>query len=85
VILPTDFNCMGYAVPAAIGAKLACPERSVQTIVGDGASDDLHGDPDRGQERPGIVYYVFNDGELAQIAQAQSIPYKRKPCTESAS
>jgi acetolactate synthase-1/2/3 large subunit len=29
----------------------------------------------------GIVYYVFNDGELAQIAQAQSIPYGRKPAT----
>jgi acetolactate synthase-1/2/3 large subunit len=82
VILPTDFNCMGYAVPAAIGAKLACPDRSVQTIVGDGAfmmtcmeiltatSNNL-----------GIVYYVFNDGELAQIAQAQSIPYGRKPGT----
>ncbi|HEX2530649.1 MAG TPA: thiamine pyrophosphate-binding protein, partial [Burkholderiaceae bacterium] len=25
VILPTDFNCLGYAVPAAIGAKLAQP------------------------------------------------------------
>ncbi|MBV9564780.1 MAG: thiamine pyrophosphate-binding protein, partial [Bradyrhizobium sp.] len=37
VILPTDFNCMGYAVPAAIGAKLAFPDRSVQAIVGDGA------------------------------------------------
>ena len=37
VILPTDFNCMGYAVPAAIGAKLACPDRTVQAIVGDGA------------------------------------------------
>jgi acetolactate synthase-1/2/3 large subunit len=82
VILPTDFNCMGYAVPAAIGAKLACPDRTVQTIVGDGAfmmtcmeiltasSNNL-----------GIVYYVFNDGELAQIAQAQSIPYGRKPGT----
>ena len=82
VILPTDFNCMGYAVPAAIGAKLACPDRSVQAIVGDGAfmmtcmeiltasSNNL-----------GIVYYVFNDGELAQIAQAQSIPYGRKPAT----
>jgi acetolactate synthase-1/2/3 large subunit len=82
VILPTDFNCMGYAVPAAIGAKLACPDRTVQTIVGDGAfmmtcmeiltasSNNL-----------GIVYYVFNDGELAQIAQAQSIPYGRKPAT----
>src|SRR6202012_1573294 len=83
VILPTDFNCMGYAVPAAIGAKLACPDRTVQAIVGDGAfmmtcmeiltasSNNL-----------GIVYYVFNDGELAQIAQAQSIPYGRKPATQ---
>jgi acetolactate synthase I/II/III large subunit len=82
VILPTDFNCMGYAVPAAIGAKLACPDRTVQAIVGDGAfmmtcmeiltaaSNNL-----------GVVYYVFNDGELAQIAQAQQIPYNRKPAT----
>ena len=29
----------------------------------------------------GIIYYVFNDGELAEIGQAQAIPYKRKPCT----
>ncbi len=83
VILPTDFNCMGYAVPAAIGAKLVLPDRSVQAIVGDGAfmmtcmeiltaaSNNL-----------GIVYYVFNDGELAQIGQAQAIPYGRKPCTQ---
>jgi acetolactate synthase-1/2/3 large subunit len=28
-----------------------------------------------------VIYYVFNDGELAQIGQAQSIPYARKPCT----
>jgi len=83
VILPTDFNCMGYAVPAAIGAKLALPERTVQAIVGDGAflmtcmeiltaaSNNL-----------GVVYYVFDDGELAQIGQAQQIPYNRKPCTQ---
>jgi acetolactate synthase-1/2/3 large subunit len=83
VILPTDFNCMGYAVPAAIGAKLACPDRAVQAIVGDGAfmmtcmeiltavTNNL-----------GVVYYVFNDGGLAQIGQAQAIPYGRKPCTQ---
>ena len=29
LIVPTDFNCMGYAVPAAIGAKFACPGREV--------------------------------------------------------
>jgi acetolactate synthase-1/2/3 large subunit len=83
VILPTDFNCMGYAVPAAIGAKLACPGRSVQVIVGDGAFTmtcmEILTAASNGL---GIVYYVFNDGELAQIAQAQSIPYGRKPCTQ---
>ena len=36
-ISPTDFNCMGYCVPASIGAKLAWPERTVVGIVGDGA------------------------------------------------
>ncbi|MGN6776707.1 thiamine pyrophosphate-binding protein, partial [Rhizobium sp.] len=82
VILPTDFNCMGYAVPAAIGAKLACPDRTVQAIVGDGAfmmtcMEILTAS----SNHLGIVYYVFNDGELAQIAQAQSIPYGRKPAT----
>jgi len=28
-----------------------------------------------------VVVFVFNDGELAQIAQAQQIPYNRKTCT----
>lgn len=83
VILPTDFNCMGYAVPAAIGAKLALPNRTVQAIVGDGAfmmtCMEILTASTNGL---GIVYYVFNDGELAQIAQAQSIPYGRKPCTQ---
>ena len=82
VILPTDFNCMGYAVPAAIGAKLSQPERLVQTIVGDGGflmtcmeilTATAH--------HLGVIYYVFHDGELSQIAQAQEIPYNRKPCT----
>ena len=29
----------------------------------------------------GLVFYVFHDGELSQIAQAQEIPFNRKPCT----
>jgi acetolactate synthase-1/2/3 large subunit len=81
-ICPTDFNCMGYAVPAAIGAKLANPHKQVVGIVGDGgflmtcmeiltaATANL-----------GIVYFVFHDGELSQIAQGQEIPYNRKTCT----
>jgi acetolactate synthase-1/2/3 large subunit len=81
-ILPTDFNAMGYAVPAAIGARLANPDREVFAIVGDGAfmmtCMELATAARLGL---GLVCYVFHDGELSQIAQAQEIPYNRKPCT----
>ena len=33
---PTGFGTLGYAVPAATGAALACPERRVLAICGDG-------------------------------------------------
>ena len=36
-ISPTDFNCMGYCVPAAIATKLNNPNQQVAAIVGDGA------------------------------------------------
>jgi hypothetical protein len=32
-------------------------------------------------ENLGVVYFVFCDGELAQISQMQQIPYNRKVCT----
>jgi acetolactate synthase-1/2/3 large subunit len=82
LIVPTDFNCMGYAVPAAIGAKLACPGREVAAIVGDGAFMMTCMEiVTAAQYQLGIVYCVFKDGELSQISQAQSITYRRTPCT----
>jgi acetolactate synthase-1/2/3 large subunit len=82
LIVPTDFNSMGYAVPAAIGAKLANPGREVFAIVGDGAFTmtcmEIVSATRIGL---GLVFYVFHDGELSQIAQAQEIPFNRKPCT----
>ncbi|WP_169543146.1 thiamine pyrophosphate-binding protein [Sneathiella aquimaris] len=81
-ICPSDFNCMGYAVPAAIGAKIAQPDRQVAAIVGDGAFTmtcmELLTATRNGL---GVIIFVFNDGELSQISQAQAIPYNRKPCT----
>jgi acetolactate synthase-1/2/3 large subunit len=79
---PTDFNCMGYCVPACIGAKLAQPERQVVGIVGDGAflMTGLE-TVTAAREGLGIAWFVFNDGELSQIAQAQEMPYQRKTCT----
>ena len=36
-ISPSDFNCMGYCIPAAIATKLCHPDNQVIGIVGDGA------------------------------------------------
>jgi len=81
-ISPTDFNCMGYATPAAIAVKMAKPDQEVHAIVGDGAflmtATELATAVSRNL---GLVIGVFNDGELSQIAQAQQIPYNRKVCT----
>lgn len=82
LLTPTDFNAMGYAVPATIGAKLANPDREVFSIVGDGCftmtcMEILTAK----QQGIGVIYFVFSDGELSQIAQAQQIPYQEKACT----
>jgi acetolactate synthase-1/2/3 large subunit len=82
LIVPTDFNSMGYAVPAAIGAKLANPDREVFAIVGDGAFTMTCMEiVSASRLGLGLVFFVFHDGELSQIAQAQEIPFNRKPCT----
>ncbi len=36
------FSCMGYEVAAGLGAKIACPDREVVVIIGDGAYTMLH-------------------------------------------
>lgn len=81
-ISPTDFNCMGYCVPAAIATKLAHPENEVIAIVGDGAfmmtcmelitatSNNI-----------APMVFVFHDGELGQISQLQAVPLKYKTCS----
>ncbi len=81
-ISPTDFNCMGYCTPAVTAAKLVNPEKQVVGIIGDGAflmtcMETLTAS----SLGLGGVYFVFNDGELSQISQAQEIPYNRKTCT----
>lgn len=82
LISPTDFNCMGYCVPGTIGVKLSHPDKQVCAIVGDGgfmmtAMEILTAT----MNNLGAVFFVFHDGELAQISQFQEIPLKDKTCT----
>jgi acetolactate synthase I/II/III large subunit len=82
VFCPTDFNCMGYCVPATIAVKLTHPQQQVVGIVGDGAFLMTGLELLTATEHKlGTVHYIFNDGELSQISQAQQLPYNRKACT----
>lgn len=82
LISPTDFNCMGYCIPASIAAKIANPDKRVVAITGDGAAQmtglELVTAKAYGSAP---VIFVFNDGELGQIAQFQKIPLKVKANT----
>ena len=81
-ISPTDFNCMGYCIPASIGAKFHHPDKQVISIVGDGAilMTGLELVTAATYDLP-LLVFIFNDGELGQIAQFQQIPLNRKTCT----
>lgn len=83
LLAPIDYSCMGYAVPAALGAKLACPGVPVVSLAGDGAflmtGLELL---TAAQNGLGVAVFVLRDRELAQIAQFQSTALGRKTASE---
>ena len=82
-LAPVDYSCMGYAVPAALGAALACPDRQVISLAGDGAflMTGLELLTARQLNLP-VMVLVLRDRELAQIAQFQQLALGQKTCTE---
>ncbi len=79
LLAPVDYSCMGYSVPAAIGAKLAMPSAPVVALAGDGAFL-MTGLELLTAASLGIpaMFFVLRDRELAQIAQFQSVAFGRK-------
>lgn len=79
---PIDYSCMGYSVPAGIGAKMAHPEKPVVTLAGDGAflMTGLELVTAKTYEL-GVITCILNDGELSQIAQFQKKTLGSKTCT----
>lgn len=81
-LAPVDYSCMGYAIPASIGAKLARPDCPVACLAGDGAflMTGLELLTAANYEVP-VVVFLLHDRELSQIAQFQSVAMNRKTCT----
>lgn len=69
---------MGYGLPAAIGAKLGCPEREVWAIIGDGgfqmSSNEL---ATAVQENLDINIALINNGYLGMVRQWQDLFHQK--------
>ena len=66
-------GCMGYALPAAIGAQLVHPDRPVVAMLGDGCMLMTQGELAVAAERKlPIVLVVLNDASLSLIKLKQS-------------
>ncbi|MBK8725807.1 MAG: hypothetical protein IPL96_07045 [Holophagaceae bacterium] len=81
-LAPTDYSCMGYCVPAAIGAQLAHPGRPVVGLAGDGAllMTGLELLTAR-QQGAAVLIVVLRDRELGQIAAFQRTLTAAAPCS----
>lgn len=80
---PGLWAAMGFAIPAAIGAKVACPEHAVVGITGDGSfllsSADF---ATAVQHHLDIVYVVLHDGRHGMVEMLQRRDYGRAYGTE---
>jgi predicted nucleotidyltransferase len=77
-LYPIGSATLGYGVPAAIGAKIAHPDRAVVAVVGDGGllftAAEL---ATAAKYRLAIVYVVMNDQDYGAIRYLQAQLYGR--------
>jgi thiamine pyrophosphate-dependent acetolactate synthase large subunit-like protein len=75
---PSGYGTLGFALPAAIGAKIASPARAVLALVGDfGVQFTLHELMTAVEERVSLPLVVWNNAALGQIRDdmlASNIP-----------
>jgi thiamine pyrophosphate-dependent acetolactate synthase large subunit-like protein len=65
---PIGFGCLGFALPAGIGAKLARPDVAVLALCGDGRFlFSGHELATAVRERVTVVVVVFNDHAYGTI------------------
>jgi acetolactate synthase-1/2/3 large subunit len=78
LITSGGLGTMGYALPAAIGAKTACPDKEVWVIAGDGGFQMTAAELSTiVQENLKINIAVINNGYLGMVRQWQEFFYER--------
>jgi acetolactate synthase-1/2/3 large subunit len=79
LITPSDLQSTGFGLPAAIGAKLACPDDRVVAVIGDGsfASTAMEITTAR-REGLDLMIVLINDGKLGSIRMQQLTRFGRE-------
>lgn len=83
LITSGGLGTMGFALPAAIGAKIACPENEVWVVAGDGGIQMTSAElATIAQEKLNINIAIVNNGYLGMVRQWQEFFYEKNyECT----
>jgi acetolactate synthase-1/2/3 large subunit len=77
-LYPVGSATLGYGVPAAVGAKVACPDRPVVAVVGDGGCLFTVAElATAAKYRLPVVFVVLNDQDYGAIRYLQTHIYGR--------
>ncbi len=70
---------MGYGLPASIGAKIGCPEKTIWCIDGDGSFQmTIQELATVAQEKAAVKIAIFNNGYLGMVRQWQDLFYDKR-------
>jgi acetolactate synthase-1/2/3 large subunit len=68
---------MGYSIPASVGCKLACPDRRVIAVMGDGSFQMSMSELGTiAQNNLNIILLLFNNSNLGMVREYQINMYK---------
>ncbi|MBF0119003.1 MAG: biosynthetic-type acetolactate synthase large subunit [Desulfobacterales bacterium] len=72
-------GCMGFGLPAAIGAQVACPQKTVVDIAGDGSIQmNIQEMATAVQYKLPVKIVILNNGHLGMVRQWQQLFYQRR-------
>jgi acetolactate synthase-1/2/3 large subunit len=78
-LVPAGYLTLGFSMPAAIGAKIAQPDKVVVSIVGDGGFQfTMHELATAKQFNVGLPIVVFNDSTYTAVKMDQAMRYDRR-------
>jgi acetolactate synthase-1/2/3 large subunit len=72
---------MGYGLPAAVGAKLGCPDKKVVLVAGDGSFQmSMQELGTIKQENLGVKMIIFNNSRLGMVREMQKTKFCGRYC-----